>query len=166
MPRVGKYFSSEDHPQKPQSPVKYSKSAQKEKKHSCFWCQKSFSSHSNLERHQREVQYCKRKRLEIQSEGSTATPVKIVFRKKGKKSRETCAECGKSYSSQKSLKIHMESAHLGITYPCHICEKDFNQKSNLARHLLTESHILEVLKGEKWLHNENKKIDSFIICYA
>ena len=84
----------------------------------------------------------------MQSEESTATPVKIGFRKKGSKEK-TCEECWKSYSSQKSLKVHMESVHLGITYPCHICEKDFNQKSNLDRHLLTEAHILEALKGEK-----------------
>ena len=83
-------------------------------------------------------------------EGFIATPVKIVFRKKGKNSRKTCEECGKSFSFQKSLKIHMESGHFGITYPCHICEKDFKQKSNLPRHLLTETHILAVLKGKKW----------------
>ena len=147
MPRVSKYFSSQD-----QNPVKYSKSAEKEKKHSCFWCQKSFCSHRNLERHQREVEACKRKRLEIQSAESTATPVKIGFRKKekkGKKRRETCEECWKSYSSRDSLKAHMESAHWEITYPCHICQKDSNQKSNLVRHLLTQSHHWEVLKEKK-----------------
>ena len=106
------------------------------------------------------------KKLEIQSKGSTAAPVKIVFRKKEKKSRKTCEECGKSYSSQKSLKVHMESAHLGITYPCHICEKDFSQKSNLAAHLLTKTHNLEVLKGKNDLSNENKMLGSFIIYYA
>ena len=147
--RVGENFSSDEHPQRIQNPVKYSKSAHKEKKHLCFRCHKSFSSHSNLERHQRVVEDCMNKKLEIQSKGSTAAPVKIVFRKKEKKSRKTCEECGKSYSSQKSLKKHIESVHLGITYPCHICEKNFNNKSNLARHLLTETHILEVLKGEK-----------------
>ena len=145
MLRVGKYSSSDDHLQKHQKPVQSSKQAEKERKHSCFWCQNSFTSQRNLERHQREVQYCKLQRLKIQATDS---------RKKGKKKdpvskrRKTCEECGKSYSSQKGLKVHMDSAHLGITYPCHICEKNFSQKSNLAAHLLTQTHRLEVRNRE------------------
>merc|ERR1711874_423684 len=106
--------------QKNQKPVKYSKSAEREKKYSCVLCQNSFSSQSNLERHQREVQYCKLKRMKIQSKkGKT---------KEARKRRETCKECGKSYSSQKGLKVHVDSVHRGMVYPRHVCQKNFTQE--------------------------------------
>ena len=121
-----------------------SKPAEKERKYSCVWCQKSFGSPSNLERHQREAQYCKLKRLEIQSKKGKK---KDSGGKKGKK-RVICDECGNSYSSQKALKAHVDSVHLdpGEIYPCHVCQKNFSQFRYLVAHQKTQSHLLEVFK--------------------
>ena len=132
MLRVGKYSSREDRLSKPTD-------KEKEREHSCIWCQRSFSSPTNLKRHQREVQYCKLKRLEIQSKKGKK---KVSVKKRG----ETCEECGKSYSSRKALKVHVDAIHLGMIYPCHVCEKNFSQKSNLVAHLQTQTHHLEVFR--------------------
>lgn len=137
--RVGQFPSSEDHLQQHQKPVKHSKSAEKEKKYSCVLCQNSFCSQSNLERHKREVQDCKLKRMKIQSK-------KGKKKDSGRKRRKTCEECGKSYSSQRGLKVHVDSVHMGTVYPCHVCQKNFSQKSNLVAHLQTQTHLLEEFK--------------------
>ena len=119
-----------------------SKPAEKGRKYSCVWCKNSFSSQKNLQRHLRKVQYCKLKRLEIQSKKGKKKDSGAKKRKK----RVFCDECGNSYSSQKALKVHVDSVHLGKTYPCHVCQKNFSQHSNLVNHQKTHAHLLEVFK--------------------
>lgn len=48
-----------------------------------------------------------------------------------------CASCGKNYASDQGLRLHDESKHQGIKYPCNSCEKTFTQKSHWKKHVKT-----------------------------
>jgi len=45
-----------------------------------------------------------------------------------------CIDCGNLYGSTKSLQLHVKSTHRQL-FPCSICPKKFNQKTNLRTHM-------------------------------
>ncbi|KAH9628851.1 hypothetical protein HF086_005814, partial [Spodoptera exigua] len=52
--------------------------------------------------------------------------------------RPQCPECGKSFSSKKTYRYHLNVLHKGQNrYPCPRCGKVYQWKSNLGRHLRT-----------------------------
>ena len=47
----------------------------------------------------------------------------------------TCEKCGTEFKSDRSLKDHIASIHLGQkNFPCEICGKLFNRATNLHQH--------------------------------
>ena len=81
-----------------------------EKKHSCSYCTKKFHKPIRLERHVNTTHLNKR---EIK-----------------------CEQCEYTTNYPHSLKIHIESIHLGIMYDCDYpgCTKSYNKKVNLYAH--------------------------------
>ena len=49
--------------------------------------------------------------------------------------RFACEQCGKKYTKRDILQNHVNSAHLGIFYPCTLCKSVHNRKSNLDKHI-------------------------------
>ena len=47
-----------------------------------------------------------------------------------------CEKCNKTYTNRITLVMHNKRMHLGTTYPCTLCERKFNEKGNLRRHMV------------------------------
>ena len=52
--------------------------------------------------------------------------------------RYPCETCGKSYSDQNTLRIHIKSVHEGVKYPCVLCFKIYSDMSALRRHIISK----------------------------
>ena len=46
-----------------------------------------------------------------------------------------CKQCGKTFLKANHLDDHVNSVHLKKIFPCHVCEKIFNHRSNLGQHM-------------------------------
>jgi len=46
-----------------------------------------------------------------------------------------CAECGKNFSRKSNLKAHMDSIHYGKKFPCSFCERIFTNRSCMNLHV-------------------------------
>ena len=60
----------------------------------------------------------------------------ILFNPKDPKKRKAqCPTCLKIYMNKTKLKIHRESKHEGVRWPCDQCDKQFREKSVLQKHI-------------------------------
>ncbi|CAB3251232.1 unnamed protein product [Arctia plantaginis] len=60
----------------------------------------------------------------------------VDIKKVTQSERPTCTECGKTFSSRKTYKYHLNVLHKGQNrYPCPQCGKVYQWKSNLGRHI-------------------------------
>ena len=46
-----------------------------------------------------------------------------------------CSECGKNFSRKSNLKAHMDSIHFGKKFPCSFCERIFTNRSCMNLHV-------------------------------
>ena len=46
-----------------------------------------------------------------------------------------CSECGKNFSRRSNLKAHMDSIHFGKKFPCSFCERIFTNRSCMNLHV-------------------------------
>ena len=56
---------------------------------------------------------------------TTSTKVSIKQLLKTTHLNVTCQQCDKAYSTKAHLKAHIHSAHEGLKYACHECEKQY-----------------------------------------
>lgn len=46
-----------------------------------------------------------------------------------------CSECGKNFSRKSNLKAHRDSLHLGKKFPCSFCDRIFTNRSSMNQHI-------------------------------
>lgn len=46
-----------------------------------------------------------------------------------------CEQCDKTFIYRPTLKVHIDTVHLGIKFPCTLCKSEFNIKGNLTKHM-------------------------------
>ncbi|XP_075989979.1 uncharacterized protein LOC142985592 [Anticarsia gemmatalis] len=75
--------------------------------------------------------------IEAESNGDINIPKPKVM-KEQLSDKPVCGECGKSFSSRKTYRYHLNVLHKGQNrYPCPRCGKVYQWKSNLGRHMRT-----------------------------
>ncbi|KAF9423215.1 hypothetical protein HW555_001284 [Spodoptera exigua] len=105
----------------------------------CNTCGKIFKSRDTLRSHKkihgdRNLIMC-----DICGKGFTTTTILKTHLETHKENRErrfTCEHCGKKFFTKTILLSHVARRHLGRTFICQICSYPFNDKYNLAKHLL------------------------------
>ena len=55
-----------------------------------------------------------------------------------------CDKCSKEFKTKSGLRLHVESVHKGIRFPCHICKKEFCSKYEVVRHQ-KNIHLKQIL---------------------
>ncbi|KAK9511342.1 hypothetical protein O3M35_000010 [Rhynocoris fuscipes] len=103
----------------------------------CELCQKIFTSPADWVRH-------------IQSSHTEEQLALSNSAKHSKKSpKVSCASCNKTFPSIASMLIHSRTHTGEKPYVCCVCEKGFNVKSNLLRHLRTlHDHLMHPKKSQ------------------
>ena len=79
--------------------------------HKCKLCDKKYSYASNLRKH-----------------------VRKYHRARAGRPPHLCGKCGRGYTEKHRLNSHVKT-HDGKRFPCDLCNEDFAQKCNLARHI-------------------------------
>lgn len=51
-----------------------------------------------------------------------------------------CTDCGKNFSRKANLKAHRESLHFGKKFPCAFCERIFTNRSSMNQHIKKTHH--------------------------
>jgi len=46
-----------------------------------------------------------------------------------------CPDCGKNFSRKSNLKAHRDSLHFGKKFPCSFCERIFTNRSSMNQHI-------------------------------
>ena len=110
--------------------------------HMCHICGKAYISGSNLNKHMTthgkkdiECPICKKlfyHRSAMNEHMKGVHTDRLDF---------TCKECGRSYKSRNSLVMHVHNFHASTitVYECPTCSRQFRQKGNLKKHMLTHS---------------------------
>ena len=65
----------------------------------------------------------------------TIQTFKTIKMKKSIGRKFKCKQCGKTFLKANHLDDHVNSVHLKKIFPCHVCEKIFNHRSNLGQHM-------------------------------
>lgn len=121
------------------------------KSNNCSKCKKNFSTHGNLRAHEKMCGMSEFKKLSFKRFScdhcmyKTFTKSVLANHIKSKhlpqdSSSNRCEECGKNYSSSRSLFIHKRDIHLPRdpnVNKCKKCEKNFSNPSNLLAHSKT-----------------------------
>ncbi|KAF7690648.1 hypothetical protein HF521_012452 [Silurus meridionalis] len=101
----------------------------------CLYCEKSFTGHSNLRRHQRihteeKLHHCLECGMRFKQQSHLRTHQSIHTGEK----LYHCSDCGKSFGRSSSLKQH-QRVHTGEKpYRCSECGKSFGHSSSLQHH--------------------------------
>ena len=46
-----------------------------------------------------------------------------------------CEQCNKTFIHRQTWKVHVDTVHHGIKFPCTLCRSEFNKKGNLTKHI-------------------------------
>jgi len=104
----------------------------------CKLCN-SYVSSSMIETHNRDV-HANMDRLVCPDCGKLFTSKRSLFgHKKEKHSGPVevfpCVDCGKNFSRKANLKAHRDSLHFGKKFPCSFCERIFTNRSSMNQHI-------------------------------
>lgn len=104
----------------------------------CKLCN-SYVVQDMLNAHNRDV-HANEDRLSCSDCGKLFTSKRSLFGHKKEKHSgpmeiHTCPDCGKNFSRRSNLKAHRDSLHFGKKFPCSLCERIFTNRSSMNQHI-------------------------------
>jgi uncharacterized C2H2 Zn-finger protein len=104
----------------------------------CKLCN-SYVVHDMLSVHNRDV-HANEDRLTCSDCGKLFTSKRSLFGHKKEKHSgpmeiHACPDCGKNFSRKSNLKAHRDSLHFGKKFPCTLCERIFTNRSSMNQHI-------------------------------
>lgn len=114
-----------------------------EKNFQCSMCMRKFvhklSLISHIKRHEdkKQTKYtCKACKREFHHRAHLDNHINLVH---SKEKGISCNDCGKSFSTQDCLDLHMESHKVDKKHQCKVCNKTFTMLSTLTEHMRTHT---------------------------
>jgi len=104
----------------------------------CKLCN-SYVVHDMIDIHNRDV-HGNEDRLACSDCGKLFTSKRSLFGHKKEKHSgpmeiHTCPDCGKNFSRKSNLKAHRDSLHFGKKFPCSLCGRIFTNRSSMNQHI-------------------------------
>ena len=109
-------------------------------RYECEPCQKTFSQHHNLTRHNQSVHKgVKYACDQCNNQFTQKSSLSAHIQSKHEGIKYVCNQCDYQTGYQSDLTVHIQSKHEAVKYACDKCDCQFTQKSNLRRHI-TNKH--------------------------